>query len=87
MQLILNKNLKNFLIVIILSVILGYFFSTTYDFGQRAVDSALVHSGLVSYPNEISPMKEYFLKSWTLLHQISNFFLIFNWSFLLFQNF
>ena len=40
-----------------------------------------MHSGLVSYPNEISPMKEYFLKSWTLLHQISNFFLIFNWSF------
>ena len=26
-------------------------------------------------------MKEYFLKSWTLLHQISNFFLTFNWSF------
>ena len=81
MQLILNKNLKNFLIVFTLSIILGYFFSTIYDFGQRAVDAALVHSELVFYPNEISPMKEYFLKSWTLLHQISNFFLFFNWSF------
>ena len=61
MQLILNKNLKNFLIVFTLSIILGYFFSTIYDFGQRAVDAALVHSELVFYPNEISPMKEYFL--------------------------
>ena len=81
MKLIINNSLKNFIIVFILSIIFGYFFSTIYDFGQRAVDSALVHSELVSYPDEISPMKEYFLKSWTLLHQISNFFLFFNWSF------
>ena len=81
MKLILNSSLKNFLIIFILSIILGYFFSTIYDFEQRAVDAALVYSKIVTYPDEISPMKEYFLKSWTLLHQISNFFLFFNWSF------
>ena len=81
MRLILNNSLKNFIIIFILSIISGYFFSTIYDFEQRAVDSALVYSKIVTYPDEISPMKEYFLKSWTLLHQISNFFLFFNWSF------
>ena len=67
MKLILNNDLKNFTIIFILSIIFGYFFSTVYNFEQRAVDSALVHSNLVTYPDEISPMKEYFLKSWTLL--------------------
>ena len=81
MKLILNSSLKNFIVVFILSIIFGYFFSTIYNFDQRAVDSALVFSKIVTYPDEISPMKEYFLKSWTLLHQISNFFLFFNWSF------
>ena len=81
MKLILNESLKNFIIIFILSIIFGYFFSTIYNFEQRAVDSALVYSKIVIYPDEISPMKEYFLKSWTLLHQISNFFLLFNWSF------
>jgi len=81
MKLILNNRLKNFIIIFTLSIIFGYFFSTIYDFEQRAVDSALVYSKIVTYPDEISPMKEYFLKSWTLLHQISNFLLFFNWSF------
>ena len=81
MTLDFNNGLKNILIIFILSIIFGYFFSTVYDFEQRAVDAALVYSKIISYPDEISPMKEYFLKSWTLLHQISNFFLFFNWSF------
>ena len=81
MKLIHNNILKNFLIIFILSIIFGYFFSTVYDFGQRAVDAALVISKIVFYPDEISPMKEYFLSSWTLLHQISKIFLFFNWSF------
>ncbi len=81
MKLIYNNSLKNFLIIFILSIIFGYFFSTVYDFGQRAVDAALVISKIVFYPDEISPMKEYFLSSWTLLHQIAKFFLFFNWSF------
>ena len=81
MKLILNSSLKNFIVVFILSIIFGYFFSTIYDFEQRAVDSALVYSKIVTYPDEISPMNEYFLKSLRLLHQISNFFLFFNWSF------
>ena len=84
MKLILNSSLKNFIVVFILSIIFGYFFSTIYNFDQRAVDSALVFSKIVAYPDEISPMKEYFLKSWTLLHQIF-YFLI--GPFLLFQNF
>ena len=36
-----------------------------YPFGQRAVDAALVLAKLVDYPDQISPMSEYFLKSWT----------------------
>jgi len=81
MKLIPDNSLKNFFIIFILSIIFGYFFSITYNFDQRAVDAALVYSNTVAYPDETSPMKEYFLKSWTLLHQISNFFLTLNWSF------
>jgi hypothetical protein len=36
---------------------------------QEAVDGSLVLAGLVDYPSQ-SPMSEYFLGTWTLIHQI-----------------
>ena len=52
-----------------------------YPFGQRAVDAALVLAKLVDYPDQISPMSEYFLKSWTSTHQFSKLLLNLHWSF------
>ena len=72
------NNLTNFLIIFLLTLFVGYFFMQTYPFGQRAVDAALVLAKLVDYPDQISPMSEYFLKSWTSIHQITKFFLNLN---------
>lgn len=41
---------------------------------QRAVDGSLVLAGIISYPPE-SPMGQYYLNSWTLLHQLGALFL------------
>ena len=40
-----------------------------------AVDGGLVLSEIIKYPEPLSPMKYYYLNSWTILHQISDFFL------------
>ena len=76
-----NNNLTNFLVIFLLTLFVGYFFMQTYPFGQRAVDAALVLAELVDYPDQISPMSEYFLKSWTSTHQFSKLLLNFHWSF------
>ena len=82
MELLFKKNgLKNFLIILISTLFVGYFFMQVYPFGQRAVDAALVLAKLVDYPDQISPMSEYFLKSWTSTHQFSKLLLNLNWSF------
>ena len=75
------NNLTNFLIIFVLTLFVGYFFMQVYPFGQRAVDAALVLAKLVDYPDQISPMSEYFLKSWTSTHQFSKLLLNLNWSF------
>lgn len=75
-----KKNNLKLVIIYILIFFVGFFFSQVHLFEQRAVDAGLVLANLVSYPDEISPMKEYFIKSWTSLHQISKIFLNFNWS-------
>ena len=77
----IKKNNFNLLIIFISIFISSYFFSQIHLFEQRAIDAGLVLANIVKYPDEVSPMKEYFIKSWTSLHQISQIFLNFNWSF------
>ena len=77
----IKKNNLNLLIIYISTFCVGYFFSQVHIFEQRAVDAGLVLANIVNYPDDISPMREYFVKSWTSLHQISKIFLNFNWSF------
>ena len=72
------NNLTNFLIIFVLTLFVGYFFMQVYPFGQRAVDAALILTKLVDYPDQISPMSEYFLKSWTSIHQFSKLLLNLN---------
>ena len=55
-----KKNSFNPTIIFILTLFVGYFFAQIHTFEQRAVDAALVLSNLVNYPDQISPMKEYF---------------------------
>lgn len=76
------NNLTNSFIIFVLTLLVGYFFMQVYPFGQRGVDAALVLAEIVNYPDQISPMKEYFLKSWTSIHQVSKLLLDLNWSFL-----
>jgi len=73
--------LKNYIIIFLSIVFVSYFFSQVHLFEQRAVDAGLVLANIVNYPDQISPMKEYFIKSWTSLHQMSKIFLNLNWSF------
>ena len=85
-KIVMNKlfkesSLKNFIIIFASTLFVGYFFSQVHFFEQRAVDAGLVLAKMVNYPDQISPMKEYFIKSWTSLHQISKLLLNFNWSF------
>jgi len=77
----IKKNNLNLTIIFISTFFVGYFFSQVHLFEQRAVDAGLVLANIVNYPDDISPMREYFVKSWTSLHQISKIFLNFNWSF------
>jgi len=76
----IKKNNLNITIILVLTFFVGYFFSQAHLFEQRAIDAGLVLANIVNYPDEMSPMKEYFVKSWTSLHQISKIFLNFNWS-------
>ena len=75
MQSVVNKNA---MVIFISVLVTGYFFSTIHNFEQRAVDAGLVLAEIVVYPDQISPMKEYFLKSWTSINQISKLLLDFN---------
>ena len=76
-QSVLNSSKFIFLFALFAS----YFFSIVHNIDQRAVDAGLVLAKIVVYPDEISPMNEYFVSSWTFLHQISKLLLSFNWSF------
>ena len=76
----IKKNNLNLTIFFISTFLVGYFFSQVHLFEQRAVDAGLVLANIVNYPDDISPMREYFVKNWTSLHQISKIFLNFNWS-------
>ena len=77
----IKKNNLNLAIIFISTFFVGYFFSQVHLFEQRAVDAGLVLANIVNYPDDISPMREYFIKSWTSLHQISKIFLNLNWTF------
>ena len=79
MELLFKKNgLKNFLIILISTLFVGYFFMQVYPIEQRAVDGGLILAKMVNYPDQISPMKEYYFKSLTSLHLISKLFLNLN---------
>tara|TARA_B100000686_G_scaffold355040_1_gene469330 strand:- start:3443 stop:5044 length:1602 start_codon:yes stop_codon:yes gene_type:complete len=80
MQAIKFDSFVNTLIIFVSTIVVGYFFIQIYPIEQRAVDAGLVLSKLVNYPDEISPLKEYYFKSWTLIHQIAKLFLILKWS-------
>jgi len=76
----IKKNKFNLLIILIATFLVGYLSSQIHLFEQRAIDAALVLSDIVTYPDEISPMKEYFVKSWTSLHQFSKILLDLDWT-------
>ena len=82
MQQIKKSSLNNSLIIVISSLLTSYFFIQVYPIEQRAVDAGLVLAGFVYYPDQTSPMTEYFIKSWTSIHQIAKFFLNLDWSIL-----
>ena len=75
MQQIKKSSLNNSLIIVISSLLTSYFFIQVYPIEQRAVDAGLVLAGFVYYPDQTSTMTEYFIKSWTSIHQIAKFFL------------
>ena len=77
----IKKNKLNIAIILISTLLVSYFFAQIHLFEQRAVDAGLVLSNIVSYPDDISPMKEYFVKSWTSLHQLSKILLDLDWTF------
>ena len=68
-----TKNEK--LLVNLILVITSFFFSFIFFNDQVAVRGGLVISGEISFEDNISPLKYYFLNSWTLLTQLSAFFL------------
>ena len=80
MQQIKKSSLNNSLIIVISSLLTSYFFIQVYPIEQRAVDAGLVLAKFVNYPDQTSPMTEYYLRSWTSIHQITKFFLNLNWS-------
>ena len=82
MQQIKKSSLNNSLIIVISSLLTSYFFIQVYPIEQRAVDAGLVLAGFVNYPDQTSPMTEYFIKSWTSVHQIAKFFFNLDWSIL-----
>ena len=65
-----QKNLYN-LILIFSAILLSFLFYND----QVAIRGGLVISNIISYEDNISPLKYYFLNSWTLLTQLSAIFL------------
>ena len=59
----------------LLLLIFSLLFSILFFNDQVAVRGGLVISDLVSYNDNISPLKYYFLNSWTIVTQISALFL------------
>ena len=65
-----QKNLYN-LILIFSAILLSFLFYND----QVAIRGGLVISNIISYEDNMSPLKYYFLNSWTLLTQLSAIFL------------
>ncbi len=63
------KDKKNFLSIFLI-IFLSLVLSLSIEKFQYALDGGYVLSGLVEYPDN-SPMKYYYLNSWTFLHQFS----------------
>tara|TARA_Y100000591_G_scaffold56030_1_gene44588 strand:+ start:5464 stop:6990 length:1527 start_codon:yes stop_codon:yes gene_type:complete len=66
---------KNFILII-----LSFFFSLLFFNDQVAVRGGLIISEEIKFAGEISPLKFYFLNSWTLLTQTTAFLLKFGFS-------
>ncbi len=67
-----ENNFLAFFLIIIFSVFLSF----SHSLYQVSIDSGLVLSEIIKYPEPISPMKYYYFNSWTLLNQFSEILLI-----------
>ena len=67
--------IKSIKIEHVILFILSFFFSLIFFNDQVAVRGGLIISGEVIYEDNISPLKYYFLNSWTLITQLSAIFL------------
>ena len=60
-----------FFFIVLVCILLTF----SHSLHQVAVNGGLALSEIIKYPEPISPMKYYYFNSWTLLHQLSEFFL------------
>ena len=71
---ILKKKYNN-LVLFTASIAFSLFFSFIHYYIPKSIDSGLVISGIIKYPDHPSLMKEYFLSSFSLLNFFSAFIL------------
>ena len=65
------NSVKNNKLVYLILIIFCVFLSFAHSLLQVSVDSGLVLSNIINYPDPISPMKYYYLNSWTVINQFS----------------
>lgn len=70
-KLLKMKNHNNEIFFLIFSITISIFLSSIYHYIPKSIDSGLVISELIKYPEHPSLMKEYFLTSFTLLNFFS----------------
>ena len=66
-----ENNFLAFFLIIIFSVFLSF----SHSLYQVSIDSGLVLSEIIKYPEPISPMKYYYFNSWTIINQFSELLL------------
>lgn len=71
---------SNFIIFLCLSLGVSYILTMVHFHEQHAVDGGLVLAKKVVYPDNFSPLKDYFLGAWTSINQVSALLFKFNWS-------
>ena len=72
----IKNNYPEIVAIIFFSLVI----SLSYSYLQYAIDGGLVLSKKINYPDSLSPMLYYYLNSWTLLHQITHFFIKLNFT-------
>ena len=61
-------------------ILIAYFFTQVHLLEQHAVDGGLVLSKKIIYPDNFSPLKDYFFGAWTSIHQIAALLFKLDWS-------